>query len=102
MPERGSVKIEPAGGCAGVCGACPRARSCGSLTVKGESGSGKVLVFNNIKEILALPKLPIGRIYFDRSPTSQGSGEPPRTSEKICSECNETASTCPHSAVRTH
>ncbi len=87
-PEIGSPKAGPAGGCARVCGACPMAGSCGRLTVRGESGSGEVLVFEgSFKKLLSLPKLPsvidLKHIYFDSA-----------RSENICDKCNKPASAC--------
>lgn len=97
--DGGSFKAGPVSGCAGGCegcGGCPAARFRRPLTVKGESGSGEVLVFKGgIKELLSLPKLP-DFIYF--GPARGGSGEPTiRTSEKTCPECKKPASTCLHS-----
>lgn len=84
------------------CEVCPFAGSCNPcrpVTVRGESGSGEVFVYKDIKVLLSLPELPVGRIYIDSvSPAKGGSNEPPiRTSEKTCSICKEPASTCLHS-----
>lgn len=97
--ERGSFKAGPASRCAG----CPFAglcTPCKPLAVRGEFGSGEVLVFKNIKELLSLPKLPD---IIDFSSARQRSGEPLiiGTSEKTCSECKEPASTCGHSKSKT-
>lgn len=100
---RGSVK---AGMVRGRCEGCAFAGSCGPcrpqtisspLIVRGESGSGEVLIFKSAKELVALKKLPEGKIYFN--PAGGGSGEPPATSEKTCSICGKPASTCPHSEI---
>lgn len=104
MLKRGSFEAGPESGCARGCGGCPLAASCRPQTVRGESGSGQVLVFKGgFEELLSLPKLPnvIDPNFIDFGSARQGSGESPITrtgeSEKTCSECNKPASTCLHS-----
>lgn len=95
MLEKGSLQNGPASGCARNCGTCPMARFCKAQTV--EFGKNTL----NVNSLTEVPANFQGKIAFNS--VSQGSGEfpitPIRTSEKICSECNEPASTCVHSKI---
>lgn len=83
-------------GCARGCGVCPVAVCPLRRPQTGEFGK-KVLTVNSLEEV---PKKFKGIITFN--PVRQGGSESPiKTSEKTCSICKESASTCGHSKSKT-